>query len=80
MSMFIGKEIEITAINPVEKYVGIIVHLYCDPNEMDNPEIQEKTVRYVRFGCRYLRNQGFIPANPVGWQTYIGGVIHDQPL
>lgn len=80
MSMFIGKEIEITHINPSVKSIGILIHLYCAPVEVQRPETQEKIARYVKFGCRYLQQQGFIPDVTDRWITHIGGVVHGQPL
>lgn len=80
MSMWIGKEIEITHINPAVKSIGILIHLYCAPCEVAQPHTQAKVARLVKIGCKYLQSEGFIPDNPQGWLTHIGGVAHKQPL
>ncbi len=80
MSMWIGKEIEITHINYQVKTIGILVHVYCAPCEMARPETQARAVGLVKLGVRYLSREGFLPKNPEGWMTHIGGVAHGQPL
>lgn len=76
--MWIGKEIEITHINPLVKSIGIVIHLYCSPAEAVLPETQRKVAHFVKFGVRYLTREGFLPDNPEGWLTHIGGVVHQK--
>lgn len=78
MSMFIGKQIEITHVNSKVKSIGIMVHLHCKPNELAMPEAQLHVAQLVKTGCKYLHDEGFIPDNPTGWITHVCGVVHDN--
>ncbi len=80
MNMFIGKEIEITHLNPSTKSVGILIHIYCNPTEVGQLRIQTRVAELVKIGCKYLRDEGFFPDNLNGWITYISGVTHPETL
>jgi hypothetical protein len=77
-SIFIGKEIEVIHINPLVKSVGIVIHLYCSPDEALLPETQDKVAHFVRFGVQYLIEEGFLPETPTDWITHIGGIVHQN--
>ena len=74
MSMFIGKQIEITSINPSMRTIGVIIHLFCA--EKDAATAQMKIPLLVDSGCKYLIAEGFIENGP--WLTHVAGIIHPQ--
>lgn len=75
-SIWIGKEIEVTHINPLVKSIGIVIHVYESPDKLLTPEAQEKVASLVKIGCKYLQDEGFIPIHQPVWIVHIGGVSH----
>lgn len=77
--MWIGKQIEILNVNHTVKSVSILVHLFCKPEDLLLPENGARASDLVRIGCKYLVDEGFIPPDPRGWVTHIGGIAHGTP-
>jgi hypothetical protein len=74
--MWIGKQIEITHITPALKRVGMIIHLFCRPEDAALPRNGQLCQELVRRGNKYLIDEGFLPDNTHGWQVDIGGLVH----
>lgn len=78
MNMTLGKQIEITHIDAASKSVGIVIHLYCTPNEAAQPETNKRITCLVKSAIQYLIAEDFLPDNKNNWTTNIGGIIHIQ--
>ena len=79
MSIFIGKHIEVTHINLSQHIIGFVIHLPCNPADMELPDNQLKTLELVQKGARYLQDEGFIPPN-LQWITHVGRMPHHQGI
>lgn len=75
MSMFIGKQIEITSINPSVRSISMIIHVYCSDHFISTA--QRRIPILAQNGVQYLAAEGFLDdIHDVPWLTYVTGFIH----